>query len=375
MIKIIIQIFMIYKITLNISLIFIFINFQGQEYNNSIEKSYPKDSINSLEIINKYGDIILTKWNKDSLKIKAILIIQSNNESRINKIKDDISFIFENKKEKVLSIRTNIGSSAGLLENLFNAQNKFKLDYNVKIHYYVYIPLFYELENLYLETKYGDISLGNTRTKLAIKLSHGSLICKNIENEAELNIFSSNICIENINELQINTLYSDVNIKKAKKLEIESRVSSYNLDNSDNLKIKSHNDNFKINHVNKIDGNFYFTDVAINNLTKELNCLLNYGKLIINRLNKTVSFIYIDSEFSDIDLILPRNHQGIIMDIKYSKTSSINYPSDFCKLDYKILNPENEIYLLYGKCGNNPQTKININLRNKTNLNMTIKNP
>lgn len=345
----------------------------SQEFNNSIIKSFFSDSINSLEIINKYGDIIINKWTKDSIRIKATLIIKSNNESRINKIKNDISFIIETKKDNLLSAKTNIGSSANLLENLFNTQKKFKLDYDIKIDYHVYIPIIDKLNHVYLETKYGDIFIDNIKSKTTIKISHGSLICKNLENESDIYLFSTNTCIDRISNSQINSLYSEVEIKKSNNLEIDSRVSKYIVENSNNLKIKSNNDNFILNNVNSLNGNFYFTDITINKLIKDLNCTLDYSKITINQIYKSTSFIYLDSEFSDIDLYLSKGIQGAYIDIKYTKISTISYPDNFCKLEDKLLNSENELYLLYGKCGSNPEIKININLINKNNLNLLIK--
>lgn len=366
---------MTFKKILSLSF-FLIINLKftfNQEFNKSIIKTFFSDSINSLEIINKYGDIIINKWTKDSIRIKATLSIKSNNESRINKIKNDISFIIETKKDNLLSAKTNIGSSANLLENLFNTQKKFKLDYDIKIDYYIYMPIIDKLNYVYLETKYGDIFIDNIKSKTTIKISYGSLICKNIESESDIYLFSTNACIDRINNSQINSLYSEIEIKKSNNLEIESRVSKYIIENSNNLKIKSNNDNFILNNINSLNGSFYFTDITLNKLIKDLNCILDYSKISINQIHKNTSFIYLDSEFSDIELYLSKTLQGAYIDIKYSKVSTINYPEDFCKFEDKLLNSENEVYLLYGKCGNNPETKININLINKNNLNLLIK--
>jgi len=342
--------------------------FYSQEYTNLVIKTYPIDSLNSLEIINKYGDIIINNGDKDSIKIKAFLIINANNEQKLNKIKKDINFLFELKKENHLSIKTNIGSSAKLIENLFSTQNQIKQNYNIKITYYVFIPSLNNLESINLETKYGDIFIENTKAKLNIKISHGSLIVKNIENESNLNIFSTNVCIDRINQLQINALYSDVEINKAKKLDIESRATRYNISNSNEIIIKSHNDDISINYLNSLNGDFKFSEITINKLNHDINCTLNYGKLRINQINKTVSLIYINSYFSDIDLLFPRDFVGAFIDVKYTKVSSINFTPDFCKVEERLLNTENELYLLFGKCGNSPETKININLTNKNSL-------
>ena len=66
----------------------------AQIYTRKISKSYKVNSSTTIDIFNKYGKVHVVTWDKDSVKFKVNLTIQTSNESKLTKLKQNIGFDF-----------------------------------------------------------------------------------------------------------------------------------------------------------------------------------------------------------------------------------------------------------------------------------------
>jgi hypothetical protein len=119
----------------------------------------------------------------------------------------------------------------------------------------------------------------------------------------------------------------------------------------DNLKIDSRRDKIKITSVDKLSSTGYFSTFEIDNLTKELRSTLKYGNLTIDNIEKGFSFINVNSEYADIELVFDKN-TSYNLDIAHHNDVYINLPASLAKVQTKDLDVEQKLKLTYGKIGN-----------------------
>ena len=84
--KVILWFFILYSLS--------FIKLYGQTYERTRfeSRSFKVYDKTSLEIINKYGNIHLFNWEKDSVRIEIKLEVKANKEAKVDKIFDYIEF-------------------------------------------------------------------------------------------------------------------------------------------------------------------------------------------------------------------------------------------------------------------------------------------
>ncbi len=109
----------------------------------------------TLEIENKYGNIHVFPWAKDSVKIEIDLQVKANKQSKVDKIFDYISFEFSDSKYYVIArteFRANQSSFwaevTDVANTVFSGNNKTQINYNI------FLPATMDIK---LENKFGNI--------------------------------------------------------------------------------------------------------------------------------------------------------------------------------------------------------------------------
>jgi len=119
----------------------VLLNAQPYERSKEEIRSFKVYKQTTLEIYNKYGNIHLFPWEKDSVKIKIELNVKANKQSKVDKIFEYINFEFSNTKYYIIA-RTQLkqhgtfwSEVSDLANTLFSGNNKAQIDY------YIYLPL------------------------------------------------------------------------------------------------------------------------------------------------------------------------------------------------------------------------------------------
>jgi len=143
------------------SLLFSGLSAQSVSEKRSYRKTLPINKGAKLEVINKYGDVKVTTWNKDSVFIMSEIEAFAPNESRLTKmfggITTDITqagSIVRAKSEFDQNLLVLLESFKGLTEKIID------YDSRVKISYIINIP---EYADIHIENQFGDISMDNNK--------------------------------------------------------------------------------------------------------------------------------------------------------------------------------------------------------------------
>jgi hypothetical protein len=340
---------------------------KAQVYTDRKVNSYPVTEKTSIEVTNKYGKIHVIAWDKDSVRFEVDLRISASNIEKLQKLKNNITIDFNASQYFVLA-KTNFSSVGNIITDFVDA---YIPSNQVVINYMIYVP---RQVNLKIENKFGDIYLDDFNGPLEINLSNGDLKANKIIGPSKINISSGDATINDITGGRILASYSDLHIKQSLNVDLETRSSIIAVDQADNLKIDSRRDKIKITSVDNLSATGYFSTFEIENLKKELRTTLKYGNLIIDNIEKGFSFININSEYTDIDLIFDRN-TGYNIDITHHNDVFINLPASLAKVQTKDLDVEQKLKLTYGKIGNADENsaKLKISAPKKCVIDITQK--
>ena len=123
-----------------ILLIFRSLSGQGDTETRSYIKTVPLSKESSLEVINKYGNIHITQWDKDSAYIRAEIKAFAPNQTKLKRMFEGISINFTDTKYLVRA-QTDFTQNINMLFESFKGMTSKLISYDsrVEINYYISI--------------------------------------------------------------------------------------------------------------------------------------------------------------------------------------------------------------------------------------------
>lgn len=318
--------------------------------------TYPSAGIKTLDIINKYGDIKVTNWDKDSIKISTEMFLSSSSQKKLDKLKDLVKINYK-KEGSMITAQTMFGENkAAFIKEIqeFTRDITPGMDKKIEINYEIYIPAHINLE---IYDQYGDIILEGVNNKLKVVLSNGAFKTGDINNDINFKFKFVNAMMNDIENGFIELKYSNITLSSAKEITLESKSSEVYADNIDILKINSSRDKMEIGNLNYIYGTSGYSTIHISKLNNEMDCYFSYGQVYVNNMDKEISLIDIDSERTDIKLFIP----GEIVysyDILYNENAEILFPK---KEEPQLSKGMDDMKVIKGKTGVNPTLDLQIN--------------
>ncbi|MDP8231279.1 MAG: hypothetical protein P9L91_01275, partial [Candidatus Zophobacter franzmannii] len=144
---------------------------QQYEKSRKLTKEFPITAETDVQIINKYGNIHILPWDKDSIRFEISIKVEASKQSKVDRTFESIEIdfsessyylivqtVFDNKKSSFWSDVSDFTNS--MLNSGSNAQ----------IDYIVYVPV---KNKLTLENKFGNIYMTDHLGKTLITISNG----------------------------------------------------------------------------------------------------------------------------------------------------------------------------------------------------------
>lgn len=340
------------------------LNGQISSDRKKVVHAYKVETTTNLEVQNKYGKVQIITHDKDSAIFVINVEAKASNPAELEKLMHNIDFDFT-QTSYFIGAKTIIGSGRqGILSDLKILAENFVSDENqIKIDYTIYLPNYL---NIRVENKYGDVYVDNLKGDFRLNLSNGNFKANCLTGINDLDLkFCNNIDINKINIGRITMSYSQLHIKEATNLNLTTKSSGIVIDNVSILKIQSKSDKYFITRANSFFADTYFTNVNISALQKELNIKSKYGSLSIESIDKSFSFINVDSQVTDLNFYFQQG-SAYRIDIMH-KENIINYPVEISKLEKQAINKDEEQFLTHGTIGGTDGTsKVKIESERST---------
>lgn len=313
-----------------------------------ISRSFKIMEKTDIQISNKYGNIQVINWEKDSVMFVISISVKGTKLAKVNKtfnyIDVDIkandyyiiaNTVFENERNNFWTDVSDITNSI------------FRGGSNTQIDYMVYMP---GQNNLRIKNKFGNIYLTNRDSATEIELSNGDLKANDLNAYLKMDLSYGTANIKNAQDASIKINYGDLRIKSIQDLNIESRSSNIDCDKLNKLNLVSKRDKLYLGDVNRIDGRFSFSELEIDYLMEDLKLDTNFGDLNIAMVDPGFSNVNIYSSNTDIEAVFDKSIPYAV-EISFTKRTSINLPSTYKIFSEKKIGRNKEDTLLKANSG------------------------
>jgi hypothetical protein len=317
----------------------------------------------SLQVINKYGTVHISPWNKDSASIRAEIKAFAPNQSKLDKMFDGIVINFT-EAGTLVRAQTEFNQNIGMLFENFKGMTSKIISYDsrVEINYYISIP---EYLNLRIENKYGDVYMENCSGTFSASVSNGAFKANSLGSKSTLTLAFCDAKINSLASGKIDASFSDINIGETGDITISSISSKYEIKKGGEINTESRRDKFFIHNAESLKGNAYFTDYNLNSLKKTIDLTARYGSVTIDIIENGFTTVNINSGYSDLSLGFDPG-ASYKFDIHHIN-SYIGLPDKNTKSEEKVINDDKKEYMTYGTTGKNPgeaSVKIDANRGN-----------
>ncbi len=205
---------------------------QTYEKSRSLSRSYAVDINTEIQVVNKYGNIHLIPWEKDSVRFDIELKVTTTKQSKLDKTFDYIDFDFRSSKYYVIAQTVFEGKAAFWTEVSDLASTIFSSGTKTQIDYTIYLP---SNSNLRTELKFGNIYGSDHHGKLFVKLSNGDMKAHALTGETTLDLEFGNTDIYQLDEAKIVSRYAEVNIEACGDLDIESKSTKFEIESAESI--------------------------------------------------------------------------------------------------------------------------------------------
>jgi hypothetical protein len=334
-----------------ISLFLISSTLFGQELTKEFHKEYTAGT-KSLEISNKYGDVVIESWTKDQIVIDVKVTVDMSNRDRAQKYLDLIDVQFSEGAD-VISAKT-------VIDNNFNFtgwgdSRRFSIDYNIKM------PVGTDLN---LSNKYGNTDIDELHGLLNIEIKYGNLTAGkltrgNIKPLNKLVIAYGKGTIDETGWLDLTERYvGNMDIGKSQAILLDSKYSKIALGETSSVVGESKYDNIRIENIKNLVLENGYTEVNIGELTKKLTYNGSYGSFTINTIPAGFESIDVETRYMGVKL-------GIDESANYKLEAKVSYGGlKFNEGNFKNHKRivENNSSEISGTVGNeeNPSAKVNV---------------
>ena len=320
----------------------------------TLEKAYDRsfayeDGVKVL-ITNKYGEIIVNTWYKDSVRVKVQLEASGKNQDAVNKVMRRIDIDLRKIGDRVTAETAVQDRGGGILgdfardvsdysKSLFSSNNKFTANYEV------WLPSSAEIE---IDNRYGDIYLSTLEGPVKIDLAHGDLRADRIESEINLTHSFGKARFDYVNRGRISLRGVEMSVDEATQLGFESSSSEIELDWCQDLQFDSRNDNFNIGKANNVIGKGSFTNITVSQLEERGRLDFRYGDILLNYVDQEFKELTVSGKSTDISLVL--DQASYLKTRVTGKEDAMILPNSMLTLQREL--QENDMVSLEGMVGN-----------------------
>lgn len=318
----------------------------GQSFTkeNRIEKSYPIYDDLEIEITNKYGDITVESWEKDSVKIVINYKVTSTKEVKLNKTFDAISFDFKANEYYVVAKTEFVGGGSFWSDVSDIASNLFTGGTNSSIDYKIYAP---DDIKLTLNLKYGNIYFADHRGYLKVALSNGDFKAHSLIGKTEMEVDFADLTINNLSDGDIRVNYGSLIVEETDKLKISGLSSEYEISTVNELTVDSKRDKINIEDVSIITGDTYFSHMVVDNVSKNITLKTKYGSFKVKEIAPGTEEINLNTNNTTVNVYL-QNSGDYNINITSDEKADITYSAELG--DFSTNEIEGKEKVLNAKC-------------------------
>ena len=344
----------LYKTILFLLLIplFAFTNPHSKKHEKSktIKKTFAVNSNALVALNNKYGNLNITTWNKNSVEIEIIITVKGDDLEDVENKLETITVNFDANKSKV-------EATTKFTQNKSSwSWWKGNKNINYKVNYIVKMP---ETNAVDLDNDYGNIYLDKLAGKADINCGYGKIEVGELKaNNNTINLdYCSRSTISYLKNGNIHVDYSKITIEDSEKLRLNADYSKVKVNKTFDIHFNTDYGSITIDTAENVSGNSDYTSMGFGTIKKNLEIDTEYGSLRVKELSKSFENVKITSEYAGIKIGIEEGANfDFEIDLQYA-----GFNRNAKSLDiFKSISKSSKKYYegIYGKGSKNSRIKI-----------------
>lgn len=233
------------------------------EKSKSYSKSYPLSSGDKINLNNSFGEMKISTWSKNEIKVDVSMTVTAATEQRAQEILDHIR-IEDKKSGNEVSFKTELNDMKGDKKHSDNDHGDHEKT-SFKINYTVYLP-----NNMALDAtnSFGAMSIGDYDGNIILDSKFGSLTAGRLTQPKKVSIQFGKGTIESIQNGKLSVQFSRLQVNKM------SGDIDADLNQSHGVKFNLSND------LKKLDVKNNFSELYLDadkNLSADFNIKTSFG--------------------------------------------------------------------------------------------------
>ena len=336
-----------------LALLLVSFTLSAQEVTKEFHKEYSAGVNTTLDISNRYGDVVIQSWDKDQVVIDVKVTVELPNRERAQKLLGYIDVQFS-EGENLISAKTIIDDKFNFTGWGFDSK-KFSIDYTIKM------PVGTALT---LSNKYGNTDINELHGLIDLNIKYGNLTAGkltrgNVKPLNSVNLAYGKGSIDEAGWLDLTVRYvGSFEITKSQAVLLDSKYSKLSLSETSSMVGESKYDNIRIESINNLVLDNGYTEVNIGTLTKKLTYNGSYGSFSIDRIPSGFESLDVETHYMGVKL-------GIDESASYKLDAKVSYGSlkynedNFNNQRRNIENNSKEVRGVVGK-SESPSARVNV---------------
>lgn len=333
------------------------VNAQSIEKKELITKVYAIDPTARIEVSNKYGNIHINTWEKDSVQIKIDYTIKAKDAKRFEKAKQSLDFEFIETTHYIIARTKFLSSGKELFRDLSSAISNSSSS-SIIVNYEIFVPVNCRLN---ITNKYGDVYTEDLAGDVSFDLGYGIFKAHDFFGHADLSL---NNCQATINSVSVGILslsYSELILSEAGSIKLNSKSSKSNIHTIDAITLDGKSDEITLENCGKANITGNFSKFTVSNLKGNFNANTKYGNLDIYFVKDYQGSVTLNTKYTDINLRIFSQNNHLNAEIRHQR-SKLAYPATFVNLTEEKISGNDVIYHSSGTIGNGPANSSTLNI-------------
>ncbi len=327
-------------------------------------KSFAATASTSIEIINKYGDINVNTWNKDSVKFEVTITAGAQKMSVAQTL-------FEMAEVKFTANSSMILATLQWGNNV-NAFKRSSVEVSLaagsgqvlRIDYTIYIPAGNTLK---IENRFGNILLPSLTGKTYVSLWHGDLKADKIKNAKNIDVKYGDVDITELTSGELDVSFGDIMIEECGEVFIQATSGTTEIEFAEALSIEATNEKIRIEKAVSLVVVMMLSDLRVRSLENYLSCYSKIGDVDIKDIKANFFDIDIDATNGTVSLLFAGT-------TSFAFKLNMDKPKSFHASDKFVITDDDTMDLyrvVEGKKGESTVEKLSITTKScSVNLNV-----
>ena len=261
-----------------------------------------------MEVDNKYGDIQIVPWEKDSIKVQVEITVRSQKHHRLQEMMDEINIEFSSTPAFLL-VETGWDTDVSFFKKkTYNFKQGIDADDKIQVDQIIHVPIDLTME---IRNRFGNVYMSDHDGALDASVAHGDFRARELNGLKSLDVKFGRLKIKRIGNARISlNSVNSAQIDVAGKLDLETASSDVEIDRVNELHITSKHDEMDIEEIHDLSGTFLLSDLSVKLVKRVLNINCKMGSVHIHETAMDANSIRIDGNKTDISIGLSQTFTG-----------------------------------------------------------------